>query len=301
MSWWRSTAIPVVVALRARTARDHRHRNAFCRVLLRRTSLVRALRLEHGRCLPRTLIFSIASGFALLNTVLFASGLARIWHPWFFALVLVAPLVIFGRNLLRLIDVLRAIFRRWGELEDLRQTSAGILIPFSAILAVCTTVLMLAPTLSWDAMKMHLPLSQYYLQVHALEPKPGLDYSFFPQAAESLFALRVVAGRTGRGSVDCADVFRVVPAGRLDPGARLRRGCRRGVDRRSAGRFPARRALGRIRAEERCSLDLFRSLLRWPRRCAGARHPNSSGCKPECSFWPADSQPKTWPYLPRSL
>ncbi len=48
---------------------------------------------------------------------------------------------------------------------------------------------MLAPTLSWDAMKMHLPLSQYYLQVHALEPKPGLDYSFFPQAAESLFAL----------------------------------------------------------------------------------------------------------------
>ena len=54
---------------------------------------------------------------------------------------------------------------------------------------MCTTVLMLAPTLSWDAMKMHLPLSQYYLQVHALEPKPGLDYSFFPQAAESLFAL----------------------------------------------------------------------------------------------------------------
>src|SRR6185312_3560617 len=114
---------------------------------------------------------------------------ARIWNPWFFALLLLAPLLIFGRYLLRLINVPRAIFSRWRELSDLRQPAAGILIPFAAILALCTTVLMLAPTLSWDAMKMHLPLSQYYLQVHALEPKPGLDYSFFPQAAESLFAL----------------------------------------------------------------------------------------------------------------
>ena len=30
------------------------------------------------------LVFSIASGFALLNTVLFASGLARIWYPCVF-------------------------------------------------------------------------------------------------------------------------------------------------------------------------------------------------------------------------
>jgi len=135
------------------------------------------------------LVFSIASGFALLNTVVFASGLAGLWYPWFFALLLIAPLLFFHRNSLCLIRTLRAIFRRWGELEDLRRPVAGILIPFAAILALCTTVLMLAPTLSWDAMKMHLPLSQYYLQVHALEPKPGLDYSFFPQAAESLFAL----------------------------------------------------------------------------------------------------------------
>jgi len=135
------------------------------------------------------LVFSIASGFAMLNIVMFASGLARIWYPWFFALLLLAPLLIFGRYLLRLINVPRAIFSRWRELSDLRQPVPGILIPFAAILAVCSTVLMLAPTLSWDAMKMHLPLSQYYLQVHALEPKPGLDYSFFPQAAESLFAL----------------------------------------------------------------------------------------------------------------
>ena len=135
------------------------------------------------------LVFSIASGFALLNTALFAGGIAGLWYPWFFALLLFAPLPVFWRNLLRLINVLRAIFRRWGELTGLRQPAIGLLIPFAAILTVCTAVLMLAPTLSWDAMKLHLPLSQYYLQVHALEPKPGLNYSFFPQAAESLFAL----------------------------------------------------------------------------------------------------------------
>ena len=132
------------------------------------------------------LVFSTAAGFALLNTALFVSGLAGLWYPWFFALLLLAPVIIFRRNLWRLIRTLRAIFRRWGELEDLRRPAAGILIPFAAILAACTTVLMLAPTLSWDAMKMHFPLSQYYLQVHALEPKPGLDYSFFPQATESI-------------------------------------------------------------------------------------------------------------------
>jgi hypothetical protein len=135
------------------------------------------------------LVFSIASGFALLNTALFASGLAKLWYPWFFMLLIVVPIAIFYRNLRRLIGSLQAIFRRWSELTDLRHPAAGILIPFAAILAACTTVLMLAPTLSWDAMKMHLPLSQYYLQAHALEPKPGLDYSFFSQAAESIFAL----------------------------------------------------------------------------------------------------------------
>jgi len=55
-------------------------------------------------------------------------------------------------------------------------------------------VLMLAPTLSWDAMKLHLPLSQHYLQVHALEPKPELNYSFYPQATESIFALAWALG-----------------------------------------------------------------------------------------------------------
>jgi hypothetical protein len=135
------------------------------------------------------LLFSMATGFALLNAVLFVSGLARIWYPWFFALLLLTPLLVFRANLRRLTSTLRAIFRRWGQLDDLRSPLAGILIPFAAILALATTVLMLAPTLSWDAMKMHLPLSQYYLQVHALEPKPGLDYSFFPQATESIFAL----------------------------------------------------------------------------------------------------------------
>lgn len=135
------------------------------------------------------LVFSLAAGFALLNTALFASGLAGLWYTWFFVLLVVAPLLFFWRNLLRLINVFSALFRRWGQLKELAYPAPGILIPFAAILAVCTTVLMLAPTLSWDAMKMHLPLSQYYLQVHGLEPKSGLDYSFFPQAAESVFAL----------------------------------------------------------------------------------------------------------------
>ncbi|MBZ5676066.1 MAG: hypothetical protein LAP61_17635 [Acidobacteriia bacterium] len=139
------------------------------------------------------LLFSIAAGFALMNTAIFAGGLAKLWYPlwqpWFFAVLLLAPLMVFRTNVARLLETLRALFHRWGELTDLRHDAAGILIPFAAILAACATVLMLAPTLSWDAMKMHLPLSQYYLQVHALEPKPGLEYSFFPQAAESLFAL----------------------------------------------------------------------------------------------------------------
>ncbi|HEY2845542.1 MAG TPA: hypothetical protein VGJ09_17920, partial [Bryobacteraceae bacterium] len=135
------------------------------------------------------LVISAAAGFALLNTLLFASGLAQIWYPWFFALLLCTPLLIFPGSLLRWFGDIRAIFRRWGQLEAIKSPLPGILMPFAAILAACTTALMLAPTLFWDAMKMHLPLSQYYLQVHALEPKPGLDYSYFPQSAESLFAL----------------------------------------------------------------------------------------------------------------
>jgi hypothetical protein len=144
--------------------------------------------------LAADLVFSIAAGFALLNTALFASSLAKLWYAWLFAGLLLASIAIFHRNLMRLIRTLRTIFRRWGQLDDLRRPVAGILIPFAAILAVCTTVLMLAPTLSWDAMKMHLPLARYYLQVHGLAPISGLDYSFFPQAAESTFALAWALG-----------------------------------------------------------------------------------------------------------
>ena len=209
----------------ARTARDAGHRVLFAACYCAGRALC-------DRCGWSTdapaadLVFSIAAGFALLNTALFASGLARLWYPWFFALLLLAPLLVFRRNLGRFIGTLRALFRRWGELEDLRRPVAGMLIPFAAILAACTTVLMLAPTLSWDAMKMHLPLARYYVQVHALEPVPGLDYSFFPQATESLFALRLVAGRAAGGPMDRALVLRAVAAGRLGPGARLRRGRR---------------------------------------------------------------------------
>ncbi len=135
------------------------------------------------------LVFSTAAGFAVLNGALFVSGLARLWYPWFFALLLAAPLVVFRRKLPALIGDIRKIFRGWGKLKDLQRPLAGIFVPFAAILAACTTGMMLAPTLSWDAMKLHLPLAQYYLQAHALAPKPELDYSFFPQATESLFAL----------------------------------------------------------------------------------------------------------------
>jgi len=140
------------------------------------------------------LVLSTAVGLALLNTALFASGLARLWYPWFFALILLAPILVFYRNLPRLTESVRSIFVRWGELKELQGPLTGILIPFAAILAICTTAIMLAPTLSWDAMKEHLPLAQYYLQVHALEPKPDLIYSFFPQATESLFALAWALG-----------------------------------------------------------------------------------------------------------
>ena len=152
------------------------------------------------------LVFSTAAGFALLNAVLFASGLARIWYPWFFALLLLAPVIVFYKHLWRLIGTLRTIFRRWGELQDLRRSVAGILIPFAAILAVCTTVVMLAPTLSWDAMKEHLPLGQYYLQAHALAPKPDLIYSFYPQATESMFALAWALGGQAAAQF-CAPLF----------------------------------------------------------------------------------------------
>jgi hypothetical protein len=135
------------------------------------------------------LVISTAAGFALLNSVLFASGLARLWQPWFFALVLLAPILLFRRNLAELTTSVAAIFRRWGDLKELQSPLCGILIPFAAILAICAAATMLAPTLSWDAMKLHLPLARYYVDVHALAPKPDLIYSFFPQATESLFAL----------------------------------------------------------------------------------------------------------------
>jgi hypothetical protein len=99
--------------------------------------------------------------------------------------------MIFERSWL---GVLKRLASAWTRVEGLRDSSTGLLIPYAVILALCCAAVALAPAIAFDPVKMHLPLAQYYVQQHALEAKPGLEYSFFPQSAEVVFAAAMAFG-----------------------------------------------------------------------------------------------------------
>jgi hypothetical protein len=134
---------------------------------------------------------SSALGFGVLHLVLFGLGMAGLLYWWVVLPLLAAPLAAGWRTIPDALGRLRAA---WLESGIGASPAAGLLVPFAAVLALCTAAVALAPAIAFDAVTMHLPLARYYAQEHALRVLPGLDYSFFPQSAEVVFAAAWMLG-----------------------------------------------------------------------------------------------------------
>ncbi len=93
---------------------------------------------------------------------------------------------------------LLAILKSWRASGEMGHPLAGVAIVFGAGAAVCALMVVLAPSIAFDPVALHLPSVQYYIARHALTPVPGIDYSYYPQGVEVLWTLMyALAGQAG--------------------------------------------------------------------------------------------------------
>lgn len=161
------------------------------------SALRRRLCLEAGDP-AGDIAIAAAAGFALFSWVLFWAGLARLYYPATFALLIVIPCVLWRREIPVLARAFHSLWKNWGGDAGLSRPLAGVLMAFGAVLAVSSAMVVIAPSVAFDALKMHLTLAATFARQHSLEPLAFLDYSYFPQGAEVLMAAAYsLAGQPG--------------------------------------------------------------------------------------------------------
>ncbi len=156
------------------------------------------------------LSLSIGVGLGAFILILIPIGLVGLYSRVTFLAVMLAPTLIFWRELLDLRLLLVAIDRKWTTCDELRSPLIGVGIAFAPAFALAFLMATLAPSIAYDAMSHHLPAARHYLLGGTLEPLPLLEgafdgkflffmghsvaYSYYPQSFEELLTLAMGLG-----------------------------------------------------------------------------------------------------------
>lgn len=150
-------------------------------------TLTRFVRLSPAEEIP----ISIGLGLALMAFILFPIGLLGLFRVPVFAAMLLPPLW----RAPRLLQSVRWIQQRWVHAGSDLWMSFGFV--FGLIFILCGAAVMLAPSIAYDVLAVHLPSAQHYAAQHRLAPLPFNPYSYFPQSVEILMtAGYALAGQT---------------------------------------------------------------------------------------------------------
>jgi len=144
------------------------------------------------------LAVSTGLGLAAFSWLLFFIGIAGGYQRWAFLLLLVVPCLALPRQIRVQWAAIRGIGRRWIESEDVRHPYGALLVSVFAVVTLCAMLVMLAPTITFDALKFHLPLAEHYASTGRLDVLDSEVYSFYPQGVEVLMAVGAgLAGQAG--------------------------------------------------------------------------------------------------------
>lgn len=133
-----------------------------------------------------TLTLGFGFGCALLIPLLFVLGLVHFYYAPVFVAILALPCLMFWREAANGIAAARLSLTPTAEF---RHPLAGVVFVFAILAAAAATAVVLAPSIAFDPLAMHLASARDYAQAHALEVIPSLDYSYFPQGGEVLMAM----------------------------------------------------------------------------------------------------------------
>ena len=156
-------------------------------------------------------------------SALFVLGLMGLFYRSVFIAMLALPTAIFWKETRETFFDFRALHLRWRNSAGLAHPIAGVAVVFGFVAAACTLMVMLVPSIIVDPGFLHLPSVEYYALQHALEPVPGIDYSYFPQGIETIWTLVYACWRAAaRRADDFCAVFPDFLDDPLPPCARVR-------------------------------------------------------------------------------
>lgn len=133
-------------------------------------------------------------GLGIFQCMLFLVGLAG-WYtvPAFLAWILVC-LLAGGGEISALWTAFGNLHRTWRTPAELQGWAGTLAAVFGAAFVTCSVMVMLAPSLAFDVLRVHLPLAHYYAAQHALRTPAYLSYGYLPQGVETLMTLGYVLG-----------------------------------------------------------------------------------------------------------
>jgi hypothetical protein len=132
---------------------------------------------------------SAGIGFGALLCALFVMGMCRWYYPGAFMLLLAAADLISFREIRGLWPALRGLHRSWGATTEIGGWTGVLLAGFAACFILCSTMVILSPSLAFDVLLNHLPAAEYYAAQHSLDPLPLQIYPYLPQGGEVLMTL----------------------------------------------------------------------------------------------------------------
>lgn len=152
----------------------------------------------------------LGAGFGLLIVLLIPLGLAGLYGPVLFAVLLIAPVLVFHRRLGELWGCWTRLNQAWADMPESRSALVGIAVVFIGVFELILLLASVTPTITKDAISYHVPSAQHYLLSGRLEPLPGFDlnfirgdvfslghatsYSYYPQSFEELLTVTLGLG-----------------------------------------------------------------------------------------------------------
>jgi hypothetical protein len=154
-------------------------------------------RLCHWFSIPTSgavedITISAGLGLGALHCALFILGLGG-WYTapafiaWFAFCLLVG-----WRELRAFWIALVRLHHAWGATLELQGWAGAIITVFGIAFGICSVMVMLAPSVAFDVVRVHLPLVHYYASLHALRTPSYINYGYFPQGVETLMTLGYV-------------------------------------------------------------------------------------------------------------
>lgn len=157
-----------------------------CFALGRRAVNVLGLRLEST---SEEIGLSLGAGLGILHVLLFILGSLRWYYPAEFAGIILLPLTLFWREARLVPGLFRRMGRTWNAVPEIQGWAGTVLSAFAVVLLVPAVLVVLAPSVSFDMLRVHLPAVAFNVAHHGLLVPPFLEYAYFPQSVESVMTM----------------------------------------------------------------------------------------------------------------